>query len=858
MHAPGSMSVPLRPGDMFAGRYRVDATLGAGGMGVVLGAVDLQGGHRVAIKVLNAEATGSDELVSRFVREAHATARLRSKNVARVLDWGTTEQGQRYLVTERLDGKDFSALVEAARSLEPRVVVEYLLQVCEGLAEAHSAGIVHRDLKPANLFLTETTGARPLVKILDFGICKMVEDRSQPSLTKVQDLLGTPRYMSPEQLTSSRDVDGRTDIWAIGVILYELLTKRPPFDESRLTALMSAVATRTPEPIRRARPDVSEGLSAVVSRCLAKMREDRYGNVEELAAALAPHGSGRAPAILRHVPELEREPETRLRIDADEVEPETNVRAPNGRPPTARLAPHDGSSHGWPPLTPPTMQSEPDRSSADERSRAAQATPARDHPSANPRMRQLGRYVMWAPLASGGMASVHYGVVRSDAGVLSPVALKRIRAELSDPQYVAMLRDEARIAGSIRHPNVVGTVDVIAIDGETMIALEYVPGASLSQVLRATRSRQERIPIAIAAAIAVDTLRGLEAAHQAVDPLGRPLEIVHRDVSPQNILLDESGRARIADFGVASARGRLQRTTETGSLKGKLGYLAPEQVHGKVSRAVDVYACGAVLWEMLTGRVLFQGSDAEILAATLLGKIAPPSTHAPEIPPALDEAVMKALSHEPTERHASAAAMEAAIVASTRLGGAELASWLEVTIGDELEKRRAAVREMLIAVEQQSALIDVPAPARALAGAPGTTARGGAARGGAGRTGRAFVALLLGMIVVGGAALAVAARGAATRETPRTAAPVAPNPTPDVSLATANSAAPAVTEGEPSASGLATTSATAKDTVPPKSTRPAAHTRPRPSSTAKRVDCATPYVIDSEGHTIWRRECFKN
>jgi len=222
----------LAPGTLLAGKYRVERVLGQGGMGVVVAAQHIHLEERVAIKLMLAEAAFSAEAVARFVREARAAAQLESAHVAKVSDVGTLEDGRPYMVMEYLDGHDLANVLAANGPLPLQDAIDYLLQASEAIAEAHSIGIVHRDLKPANLFLTRRRDRTPQVKVLDFGISKVsgsARSSSDNALTRTSTLMGTPLYMSPEQMTSVRDVDARSDIWALGIILFELLTGAPPF-----------------------------------------------------------------------------------------------------------------------------------------------------------------------------------------------------------------------------------------------------------------------------------------------------------------------------------------------------------------------------------------------------------------------------------------------------------------------------------------------------------------------------------------------------------------------------------------------------------------------------------------------------
>ncbi|MBX3191690.1 MAG: protein kinase [Labilithrix sp.] len=295
--------LPFAVGDTIAGKYRVDRVLGAGGMGVILAGHHVQLDQRVAIKVLKPSAIDNAEYVARFGREARAAAKLRSEHVARVLDVGQTETGLPYMVMEYLSGRDLSQVVREAGSLRIVEAIEYVIQACEGLAEAHRAGIVHRDLKPANLFLTKHTDGTPLVKVLDFGISKMVaragEQDPSDGLTQTQSMIGSPHYMSPEQLRSARDVDARTDIWSLGGVLFKLLSGDAAFEGHSTADLCVSILTGPPRNLRKLRPAVTEELERVVLKCLAKDPNERYATVGELAQALAAYAPHAAPSVAR-------------------------------------------------------------------------------------------------------------------------------------------------------------------------------------------------------------------------------------------------------------------------------------------------------------------------------------------------------------------------------------------------------------------------------------------------------------------------------------------------------------------------------------------------------------------------------
>jgi serine/threonine-protein kinase len=290
------LDLPVHKGDVFAGRYEVDRVLGSGGMGMVVRAKHVKLDEMVAIKFLLPGAC-SLERVTRFEREARAVAKIKGDHVAKVLDLGSLESGAPYIVMEYLDGEDLDQRLRRCGRLPVAEAIDFVTQVCEAMAEAHTLGIIHRDLKSSNLFVVRLPDGSERVKVLDFGIAKMEGPVvAEESKTRTMAVMGSPTYMSPEQLRATRDVDARTDIWALGVILYELLTGTVPFDGDGLPELYIAIANAAPPPMRRA--SVPDELEDVIFRCLAKSRDDRYRDVAELAHALAAFGppSARASA----------------------------------------------------------------------------------------------------------------------------------------------------------------------------------------------------------------------------------------------------------------------------------------------------------------------------------------------------------------------------------------------------------------------------------------------------------------------------------------------------------------------------------------------------------------------------------
>lgn len=284
----------VKQGEILAGKYRIEQVLGQGGMGVVVAARHLHLDEYVAIKFLLPDALRSEEAVARFAREARAAVKIKSEHVARVTDVGTLESGSPYMVMEYLDGRDLGMIVQESGALPVELAVDHVLQACEAIAEAHSLGIIHRDLKPANLFLVHRADGSPCVKVLDFGISKLTKGGSTGpdlSMTKTTAVMGSPLYMSPEQMASSRNVDPRSDIWALGAILHELLSGQVPFMADTMPQLCAMILQSPPPALRSLRSDIPEGLEAAILRCLEKDPGARFGNVAELCVALVPFGS---------------------------------------------------------------------------------------------------------------------------------------------------------------------------------------------------------------------------------------------------------------------------------------------------------------------------------------------------------------------------------------------------------------------------------------------------------------------------------------------------------------------------------------------------------------------------------------
>ncbi|WP_437619904.1 protein kinase domain-containing protein [Sorangium sp. So ce1151] len=310
---PLPAGVPV-PGDVLAGKYRIERVLGVGGMGVVLAAWHLVLERRVAVKFLLPEAAALPDAGARFLREARAAAALDGQHIARVIDVGTLDSGAAYMVLEYLTGDDLGHVLQTRGPLPLVEAADYLLQACEALAEAHARGIIHRDLKPKNLFLTRRPDGTPLLKVLDFGLSKFIatgDSVKEASLTATGLIMGSIHYMSPEQIRSLKYADVRTDIWALGVILYRMLTGRHPFEGDSITAVTAAIMMDTPTSILALRPDLPPAVGALVSRCLTKDPAVRVQSVTEIGRVLAPFGSQRAMLSFESIDRLLPEPAAR-------------------------------------------------------------------------------------------------------------------------------------------------------------------------------------------------------------------------------------------------------------------------------------------------------------------------------------------------------------------------------------------------------------------------------------------------------------------------------------------------------------------------------------------------------------------
>ncbi|HMI89333.1 MAG TPA: serine/threonine-protein kinase [Polyangiaceae bacterium] len=308
------MDDAIRRGEIISGKYRIEGVLGSGAMGIVYAAHHLQLDERVALKVLRRELAAYPDAVKRFTREARAAAKIKNEHVTRVFDIGELDDGTPFIVMESLEGEDLARRLATRGALQLEEAVAFVLQACEALAEAHALGIVHRDLKPSNLFCYRRPDGSLCIKVLDFGISKVAALATSTSnagrASGTTGGIGSPFYMSPEQMQAAHDVDHRTDIWALGVILFELLTTTVPFDGESLPEVCIKVATRPPRRLREQRSDLPAELESTILTCLEKQPENRFENLAEFAGSLFPHAGKGARASIERIVKVSRKART--------------------------------------------------------------------------------------------------------------------------------------------------------------------------------------------------------------------------------------------------------------------------------------------------------------------------------------------------------------------------------------------------------------------------------------------------------------------------------------------------------------------------------------------------------------------
>ncbi len=562
------------------GSYRLERMLGRGGMGTVWLARHAKLGHPRAFKFLNPSLTSNPALVKRFENEAMATARLKHPGLVAVHNIDQLPSGEWFMELDYLDGKSLDGWLKTQTGPIPlRKIVEYVVQVCDCLAHVHRLGAVHRDLKPDNLFVVVDERGAEQIKVLDLGVAQLNDDIVMGGATVAGTVIGTLLYMAPEQVRGKK-VTGKADIYALGVILYEMASggwyplqldheTRVIYTSLHLTDMTVRHHTTMPIDIRLRYPQVPPAFAAVIMRAIDPDPDRRQQSVSELARELQ---------------------------DA--------------------LAAIEGTS----------------------------ASGVRSH---------ADRYEIVKKLGDGGMAEVFLARMRGEHGFVRMVALKRVLPELAKkPEFAKMFIVEAQLASRLTHSNIVSVLDFSPdSEGVLFLAMEYIHGGDLARFIESGS-----IPVPLAIYITAEILRALAYVHQVPDPdpssPGRGL--VHRDISPHNVMLGYDGTLKLMDFGLArvmSASGRA--VTET--VRGKVAYMAPEQSQGeRLDGRADLWAVGVVLWEMLAGEALFGGTVSECLGQLHHKMIPPPSYSGRRVPADVEAVVAKLLARSREGRYQTA------------------------------------------------------------------------------------------------------------------------------------------------------------------------------------------------------------
>jgi serine/threonine protein kinase len=585
-------------------------------------------GRRAAIKVLRPELSQRREIIDRFFNEARAAAAIKHPGIVQIFDFGIAADGSAYLVMELLDGNSLAATLRERGHLPVFDVLRVIRQIATSIARAHAAGVIHRDLKPDNIFLLRDSdvigGVR--VKILDFGVAKLSE-AFNASRTEAGGLFGTPLYMAPEMFDGK--VDERSDIYSLGCMMYESLVGTPPFQGESLPQLLRSHTSQQPAAPSSLRPALSPALDTIVLRCLEKNPGNRFSSMTELADAIE-HTIGLLPRD-----ELASEPSPAPAPDVDDdselptLIPGVDADALSGTRLHGRGSPASA-------IGPPTLFGVGEH--------AAPAEPP------------LGRYRLVRRIACGRSADVFLASSRGIQGFEKHVALKRLNADFAaDRQCVRRLTDGAMVLAQLSHSNIVQIFELGQVNGTDYVTMEYVDGADLSELLRRAAMQHVNVPLDVCAFIAKELAAALDHAHGKRGHAGELLGIVHRDVSPDHVLVSYAGEVKLIDFGAARTAMNTSQTA-VDALEHNVCYMSPEQASGDpVDHRTDIFSAGMVLHELITAQRLYASqslTDAMELARN--AEIPPPSRLRSDVPPQLDRIVMRAVAKPLGERYQSA------------------------------------------------------------------------------------------------------------------------------------------------------------------------------------------------------------
>jgi serine/threonine protein kinase len=589
------------------GQFVIERLLGRGGMGAVYLASHVVLRTPRAVKILLPELTQNPEIVRRFINEARAAASMMHRNIIAVHDCGQLPSGEWFIVLDYVEGATLTQRITQWRGpMAPQDILHIFVEIANGLQVAHEHNIIHRDLKPDNIYLSNRDGDPHRVVLLDFGVAKLGEEiAGHGAATRTGALIGTPAYMSPEQLRGA-NVTSSSDIYALGVILYQMCsggqlpyqTEGSPGAYYELTPaeMYHRQISGPPNDLRRYVPGLSEVWNSTILAALHPEPSHRPLSARNFALRLAEAASG-------------------------------DAFTPNGMAIVRRYA-HE------------LLSTEPGAASASVELPVEGA-------SRNSGPQSVPRYQLGRKLGSGGMAEVFAGTVVGAEGFARQVAIKRVLAGFSEvPAFATMFVEEARIASRLNHPNVVSVLDFDRDpEGRLFLVMEYVEGVDLAALMAAGP-----LPLSVAIFVIKEVLSGLGYAHQPPSQSGLR-GVIHRDVSPHNVLLSWEGAVKVSDFGIAKALDA-SSATSTGTLKGKPAYMSPEQANGEpLDPRSDLFSVGILLWELLTGKSLFNGTAKELVAQVLFKEIPRPSSLHPKIPADVDAVVMKLLQRHRPDRY---------------------------------------------------------------------------------------------------------------------------------------------------------------------------------------------------------------
>jgi serine/threonine protein kinase len=595
--------------------YRLQALIGQGSMGAVYRAQSVTGAE-LAVKTLSSEIMG-EQTAQRFLRESQLVRRLKHPHVVRTLDSGVdATTGLMFLVMPLLKGRDLDRVLEELGALEPETGVRIALQAARGLSAAHRIGIIHRDVKPGNLILDEEDG-EIVVRVCDFGIAKQLG--SESSLTETGSQLGTPDYVSPEQLKSSKHVDERTDVWSLGATLYQMLCGAAPFAHiDSVYDLITAILTEDVPHLQDRAPWLDASLSLIVHKALQREPDRRWATLEDMADALRPFAGGDElldPTRIRPVA-TERRRAVAARADLKDAPTQTSL-------PPAPLAPTDELG------------------------------------LVNQRLD--GRYLVKRLIGKGGMGNVYE--VETSGGELLAAKVVSAGVQGASPSTLQRFAREAKSSSAISSLNVVRTIDAGCDDklGFPYIIMELLHGVDLSSILK----REGALPPEIAVRLVVQAARGVAAAHAR--------GVVHRDIKPANLFLQQDPQSseitvKVCDFGVAKriggvgiSSGASHSLTRSGGMVGSPMYMSPEQARNAkaVTERTDVWSLSVVLWEALSGQRLWGGQSSlgELIVAICTQPVQRLDAVAPWIPHELTRVVHRGLERDPELRIPSVRAL---------------------------------------------------------------------------------------------------------------------------------------------------------------------------------------------------------